>query len=231
MNKNRIPYLSILSHELKSPINTIINIAKTIELSLNKSSEEKIKDYISLIISQAVYLKNYISNTIELGKLQTGKEDVLYEEFDLVEIFHEIVEITKIMIENKMIQIKTLFPAERFIIQSDPVKIKQILLNIASNSAKFTRKGYILFTFEADDKNIIIKIEDTGKGIPEEMMDKLFNPYCSFNTAEDRIFDSSGLGLYITKELLNLLGGNISIKSERGKGTAVHISIPIRNEK
>lgn len=231
MDKSDISYLSLFSHELKSPLNAIINLAKIIELDLNETNEEKIKSYLSLIISQALYLKNYISNTIELGKLQSGKEDIIFEEFDLVEILHEIVELTKILIENKPIQIKTIFPVEKYIILSDPLKIKQILLNIASNSAKFTKEGYILFGFEEIKKNVLIKIEDTGKGISLEEKDKIFNPYCSISRAKDKICESSGLGLYITRELLDLLGGSIFIKSEYGKGTTVCISIPLRNEK
>lgn len=231
MNKGSIPYISVCSHELKSPLNAIFNLAKLIELNLNEPDEEKIKKYLSLIVSQTLYMKNYISNTIELGKLQIGNEMVVAEEFDLVEILHEIVEVSKILIENRNIQIRTHFPFDKFIISSDPIKIKQILMNIASNSAKYTKNGYILFSFEKFKNQVIIKIQDTGRGIIKEDIEKLFNPYCSLESLHENIVESTGLGLYITKELLNLLGGNISIESEYGKGTTVYISIPYKIKK
>ncbi len=231
MNRSNILHLSILFHELKSPLNAILNLAKLIELNLKEPDEQKIKKYTSLIISQGIFMKNYISNTIELGRLQSGKEDLIIEEFDFVEVFYEIVELTKILIENKPIKIKTEFTHDKFLILSDPVKIKQILINIASNSVKFTKEGYILFSFQKLNDNVLIKIQDTGEGIPKEQMIKLFNPYCSIKSPYETPCESSGLGLYITKQLLNMLGGSISIKSEHGKGTTVYISIPYRNEK
>lgn len=201
MNKAQIPYLSIFFHELKSPLSAIANTAKLIELSLDKPDVEKIRKYTSLIISQAFFLKNYISNTIQLGKLQSGKEELIIEEFNLEEILNEIVEITKILIENKPIKVKTALHSDKFIIRSDPVKIKQILLNIASNSAKFTQEGYILFALQKLNNNVLVKIKDTGKGIPKEKQKKIFNPYCSTESFYEKLYESSGLGLYITKEI------------------------------
>ncbi len=231
MNKVNIPYISIYSHELKSPLNAIFNLAKLIQLNLDKPDEEKVKKYLSLIVSQTLYMKNYISNTIELGKLQIGKELVVSEEFDLVEIMDEIAEVSKILIENRNIEIKTLFPVDKFIIKSDPLKIKQILMNIASNSAKYTKNGYILFSFQKFKNQVIIMIQDTGKGILKEDFEKIFNPYCSLESLHEKFIESTGLGLYITKELLNLIGGNILIESEYGKGTTVYISIPYKIKK
>lgn len=230
MNKLQIPYLSIFFHELKSPLSAIANTAKLIELSLDNPDVEKIKRYTALIVSQTFFLKNYISNNIQLGKLQSGKEDLIIEEFDIVEMLHEIVEITKILIENKPIKVKTVFLSNKFLIQSDHVKIKQILLNIASNAVKFTKEGYILFKFKRLNNKVLFKIQDTGIGIPTEDMKKIFNPWCSIESRYERLCESSGLGLYITKQLINLLGGNISIKSEYGKGTTVYISIPYKNK-
>lgn len=221
MNRSNILNLSILFHELKSPLNAILNLAKLIELNLKEPDEQKIKKYTSLIISQGIFMKNYISNTIELDRLQSGKEDLIIEEFDFVEVFYEIVELTKILIENKPIKIKTEFSSDKFLILSDPVKIKQILINIVSNSVKFTKEGYILFSFQKLNDNVLIKIQDTGKGIPKDQMIKLFNPYCSIESTYETPYDSSGLGLYITKQLLNILGGSISLESEHGKGTTV----------
>lgn len=224
MDKGSISYLSILSHELKAPLNAIINIAKLIEVNLYETNEVKIKSYLSLIISQALYMKNYISNIIELGRIQTGKAELIVEEFDLVETLHEVVELTKIMIGEKLIQVKTDFPMKRCNIVSDPIKIKQILLNIASNSAKFTKEGYIFFAFEKTIDGIIINIKDTGTGIPNEAINKIFQPFCTVSA--EKTCESSGLGLYITKEIVDMLGGSISIESEYGKGTTVSISIP-----
>ncbi|MEN2993940.1 MAG: HAMP domain-containing sensor histidine kinase [Thermodesulfovibrio sp.] len=219
MTKDNIPYLLdllVFSHELKSPLNTILNLAKLIELSLEEPNKKKIKKYTSIITSQVIFMRNYISNTIELDKIQSGKQNLVIENFNIIEVLHEIVEITKILIENKPIQIKTDFAEKELIISSDPLKIKQILINIASNSAKFTKEGYILFSLSKLNDYVLIKVEDTGIG------------FFLNNFSHEKTYESSGLGLYITRQLINILGGSISIESEYGKGTKVHISIPSR---
>ncbi|MCS7214714.1 MAG: HAMP domain-containing sensor histidine kinase [Thermodesulfovibrio sp.] len=232
MNKDYILNLSMFSHELKSPLNNILNLAKLIELNLGKQNEEMIKKYLSHIISQAIFMRNYISNTIEFGKIQSGKEELIIEEFDILESIYEIVELTKILIENKPIEIRTEFAFDKYIVLSDSVKIKQILLNISSNSVKFTKEGYIFFGLQEINNNVLIRIQDTGRGIAEEELSKILNhPYYLDISIYKNIWESSGLGLFITNQLLKMLGGSISIKSEYGKGTTVYISIPRRYKK
>ncbi len=228
MDSDHIPYLSILCHELKSPVNSIISLVKLIEMNLKETKKEEIKNYLSLIICQALFMRNYISNAIELGKIQEGKEELILEEFDLMEIFHEIIEITKIFIGSKPIQLKTHLTCESFFMLSDPLKIRQILMNITSNSVKFTKEGYIFIGLEILKREILIKIQDTGIGIPKDKINNLFNPYCSLKSINEKFFESSGLGLYITRELINILKGSIEIESEFGKGTTVYISLPQR---
>ncbi len=222
MNRYSFSDLAFICHELKAPLSAILNSVKLIELNLQDSDREKVKKYLDMITSQTIYLKNHVLNTVELGRIQTGKTQLILENFDFVELLSEIVELTKILIENKPVQILTNFPLKKLLIYSDPIKLKQILINIASNSAKFTKSGYILFSFNVEN-NITIKIEDSGCGIDKERIEEIFNPY---QNIDKKIHDSSGLGLYITKELLRMLNGSIEIESEFGKGTRVFIRIP-----
>ncbi|GEM_PF-1218573 len=226
MNRKDIFYLSLLAHELKSPLNTILNTTKLIELTLDENNLEKIKNYLCFIISEILYLKNYISNTIELGKIELGKRDIIVEEVDLLVILKEIVEITRILIGNKPIEVKTDFPYKKFLIYSDPVILRQILLNIASNAAKYTQKGHILYSLMIFPDSITIKIEDTGRGMDRKVLEQIFTPYFSMPSNPDIARESSGIGLYVTKKLLKLINGSISIESVYGKGTSVYISIP-----
>jgi signal transduction histidine kinase len=110
------------------------------------------------------------------------------------------------MVEEKPVEIKFHFPQKKIHIVSVPVKVKQIFLNIASNSAKFTKKGVILFLIIEIKEGVSISIKDTGCGIKEENLRKIFNPYFKL---EGNIYESSGLGLYITKHLLSILEGDI----------------------
>ncbi|GAB6183456.1 sensor histidine kinase [Thermodesulfovibrio hydrogeniphilus] len=226
MKENNLFNLSLISHEFKAPLSAILNLVKLIEINLDSCDEEKVRRYLSMISSQTIYLKNYISNTIEFGKMQTGKSELILEDFDVVELISEVAEITKILVENKPVKIITQFPLKSFSIYSDPIKLKQILINIASNSAKFTKQGYILFSFHVDNE-ITITIEDTGCGIDKEKINEIFNPY---QNTDSKIYESSGLGLYITKELLRILNGSIKIESEYGKGTRVFIRVPRRSQ-
>lgn len=227
MNTEISSYLAVFSHELKSPLNSIINLAKLMELKIEDSDETKLKSYISSILSSALYLKTFINNTIELGRINQGINEIYLEEFNIVEILYEIVDLTKIMVEEKPVEVKFHFPQKKINIVSDPVKVKQILLNIASNAAKFTKKGVILFLISKVKKGVLISIKDTGCGIKEENLRKIFNPYCNLG---ENIYESSGLGLYITKNLLSILEGDMSIKSEYNKGTEVEIFIPSKKQ-
>lgn len=226
MDKNYHSSLSIFAHELKSPLNIILNLAKLIELGLKKKDEEKIKKYIALIISQAIYMKNYISNTIEMGKIKCGNNKTNIEEVDLVDLINEIAVLTQILIENKPISVKTEFFTEKCIVLSNYVKLKQVLLNIASNSAKFTKNGHIIFVLQQMDDMVLIEIHDTGIGFNKTDLDQILNSQDLNSNFNQRIFESSGLGLYITTELLKTLNGSMTIDSKHGKGTKVYISIP-----
>ncbi|WP_353683773.1 HAMP domain-containing sensor histidine kinase [Thermodesulfovibrio sp. 3907-1M] len=219
-------YLAMFSHELKSPLNNIINLTKLIELSIQEADEGKLKKYLSLVMSSAFYLKTLINNTIEFGKINHGKSEVYPEEFNIVETLFEMVDLTKIMLGPKPVEVKFNYPLESFYIVSDPVKIKQILLNIASNAAKFTKEGCITFSLFDSGDFVTITVEDTGKGIKDIELNRLFHPFCKLENSHERKCDSTGLGLYITRQLLNMLGGEISIESEYGKGTTVYITIP-----
>ncbi|ODA44371.1 Two-component sensor histidine kinase [Thermodesulfovibrio sp. N1] len=227
MINDKIPlYFALFSHELKSPLNTIINSAKLIELNIRNSDETKIKRYLSLILSSSLYLKTFIQNTIEFGRISFDREELYIEEFDIIEVLYEIVDLTKIMIEEKNIEVEFNPSQKEFYITSDPIKIRQILLNISSNAAKFTKEGYIIFTIDEKKDGVLINVKDTGCGIKQEQLDKIFAPYCSLEKRYETICDSSGLGLFITKQLLSFIGGDISIKSELDKGTEVEIFIP-----
>lgn len=231
MSNNKIvSYLALFSHELKAPLNNILNLAKLMELNIESSNETEIKKYLSLLMSSALYMKTFISNTVELGRIQQSKQELYLEEFNIVETLYEIIDLTKIMIANKPIEVKCYVHQSRLFIVSDPVKVKQILLNISSNSAKFTERGFILFSLNKNKKGVLINVKDTGCGIKEENLKKIFKPYCNLEKTYKILCESSGLGLYITKELLSLLGGDISIKSEYNKGTEVEVFIPTHKQ-
>lgn len=226
MTERKTSDLSLFFHELKSPINAIINVAKLLELSLTEMDKDKIKNYISLLLSQAVYMKNLISNTLEIGKIQSGKTELFLEEFDIVELLYEIYEWTKILVATKPIEIVLNCSVKNFSVYSDPIKLKQILLNITSNAVKFTDRGFITITLVVEENFVKIVISDTGKGIKNLDTKSLFQPYCSLDSFNKKMYDSTGLGLYISKSLIDLIGGKISIESEYGRGTTVSIRIP-----
>jgi signal transduction histidine kinase len=164
MIKKELSDLLIFFHEIKSPLNGIIRLLRLMELSLVDRNRQKMKNYLNLLLSQAFYMKNLIDNTLEVGKIQIGKTDMSLLEFDLVELLQEVYEFTKILVADKPVQIKLYSPVKTFLIDSDPLKLKQILFNITSNSAKFTKKGFITLELVTEDPIKII-ITDTGTGI------------------------------------------------------------------
>ena len=221
-------FLANVTHELRSPVNAIISLAELMQVSCDKGYIGQLKDRLALLISSSASLKAIINNVLDLSKIEAGKMDVIYEEFDAVAKLDEIVETTKFLLGNKHVDVKLVTSEQSLFIESDPVKLRQIVLNLTSNAAKFTEDGSITVRMEVAGKFIGVSVSDTGLGIKQEDMEKLFTAFGQIEDAKTKSREGTGLGLTVTKYLVNLLGGEIRFESEWGRGTTFFVRLPIK---
>jgi len=218
-------FLANVTHELRSPVNAILELGELIRMAAEKGYVGQVKDRLSLLLSSATNLRSIITNILDLSRIEAGKMQVMDEDFELAPLLQEIVDTTRVLIGDRSVDV-VLVAEPHGMFHSDPVKIRQILLNLMSNAAKFTEVGRITLQQTVEGQTVTFHITDTGIGIREEDVERLFEAFSQLEDAKSKRHQGTGLGLTITKELVDLLGGSIELKSEFGTGTTFIARIP-----
>jgi len=223
VEKYKSEFLANMAHELRTPLNSIIGLSELIlnECRTDKSLQEKME----LIYTSGTQLMNIINDILDLSKIEAGKMEVNLEEFTLKQILDYVEKIVKPQCSHKGLEliIQNNIKNDNFF--TDKHKLIQILLNLLSNAVKYTEKGKIeIVANEINQSDVRIDISDTGIGIKEEIIDTIFE---EFRRAESKkLIQGTGLGLPLTKKLLELIGGHILVKSKPGMGTTFTIIFP-----
>lgn len=227
INQMKSKFVANVTHDLRSPLNAILVLAELIKMSCDNGYKEQVRDRLSMLISSANNLMAVVNNILDLSKIEAGRMEVISESFDLLQIIHEIAETAKVLIGRKPIAIEEVRVHDGPIFMvSDSVKIRQILTNLISNAVKFTEKGKIVLEADAKDGRIMISVSDTGIGISEENLGRLFIAFNQLEDGKNKRYEGTGLGLTIVQDLLHLLGGKISVVSKYGKGTTFIVYMP-----
>ena len=222
-------FLANMSHEIRTPMNAVIGMA---EMALREDLPPEARYYINQIKSSGRELLTIINDILDFSKIESGKMDILPVEHEPMSVVNDIVNVVMTRLQDKDIElIIKLRPDIPRLIYGDNIRVKQILINIANNAAKFTRSGKI--TIQVDHRRITeedvemqVVVEDTGIGIKEEDLAKLFQSFSQVDSKRNRNIEGTGLGLAITKQLLQLMGGDIRVESEYGKGSRFSFVIP-----
>lgn len=227
-------FIANMSHELKTPLNTIIGFSELLISSLEDSiSLQNLNDLHNIHLS-GKYLLRIINDILDLSKIEAGKIDFEKEEIDIYELILNGAMTLRSLIADKNIEIKYNIESNIPRIIGDEIRIQQILYNIIGNAAKFTSEGSIIISARADFENqrVVFSIEDTGIGIKKEDQDKVFERFVQIDNKQINIEEKgSGLGMTITKELINKMGGEIWFKSKYKKGTTFYFSLPFNKQK
>lgn len=223
-------FLSNMSHEVRTPMNAIIGFSNL--LKDNTLTEEERNEYIDIISNRTVDLLNIITNIIDISRFETGTIEVFNNEFKINDLFVDLFEYyQKVKAENNKTQIELVLnqPKEIHKIISDYSKLKQIINNLLNNALKFTEKGQISFGFELDiERNeIVVFVKDTGKGIADDKMKIIFNSFRQATEGNIRVHQGLGLGLSISKKIVELLNGKIWVESIENSGSSFYFIIPL----
>ncbi len=176
--------------------------------------------------SSANHLLDLINDVIDISKIEADKIELYIQEFDLSLLAQEIKESFAVVADRKGLVLLLEAPP-KLLIKSDKKRTKQILVNFISNALKFTDQGEIEIKVSQKDETAVISVRDSGIGIKKEDLGKLFNAFSRISTL-DRIEEGTGLGLYLSKKIANLLGGDITAESEFGKGSVFTLTLPLK---
>ena len=231
VSKIKSQFVANVTHELKAPVNAIIGLAEMLKISCEQGYIDQIRDRLSLLFSSATSLRAIIVNILDLSKIEAGRMDVFVEEFNAAELLYEVGETARILVGKRPIDVKASVYGQDVVMETDRIKVRQVLVNLVSNAAKFTDKGHILLEGWEAEESVYLRVSDTGIGIREEDLDRLFSAFTQLEDAKTKRYEGTGLGLTITKHLADLLGGSIFVESRFGEGTAFTFRVPRKRRK
>lgn len=227
--KLRTDFFANISHELKTPIN-VISCAQqmmSILITHDEHIDSSISKYLSMIKQNSHRLIRLIGNLIDITKIDSFNFDINLINTDIVKLIEDITMSVASFIENKGLSITFDTSFEEKIIACDPDQIERIILNLLSNSVKFTEKGgSILVNIYFEDKMIFISIKDTGIGIPDDMKDLIFDRFIQVDKSTSKNSEGSGIGLSLVKSLVEMHGGSIHVNSTVGEGSEFIVMLP-----
>jgi PAS domain S-box-containing protein len=219
-------FLANLSHEIRTPMNGIVGFSDL--LDINELSQEERMEYVKLIKQSSNQLLNIINDIVDISKIEAGQVDIKKSTFNLNSMLNEIHMFFSRQIEDKNIELLIDVPDKddkTIQITSDEIKLRQILNNLLSNAIKFTDYGYVKMGYELQEDYFLFFVEDTGIGIDSDHLNEVFDRFWQSEHNKNNK-GGTGLGLAITKAYVELLGGEISVTSEPGKGSRFQFSIP-----
>lgn len=213
-------FLSNMSHEIRTPLNGIVGFANLI-CDPTYTEEEK-AEFSKIINSNSVSLMTLINDILDISRIESNSLNFEFTSFNLSTVIKEVAETSKLNVKNG-ISINTEVPSDDENVFYDPVRCRQVISNLVNNALKFTDTGEIVIGLRREKKEIEVYVRDTGRGVPPEALEKVFNRFYKL----DEFASGAGLGLPICKAIVERLGGKISIASTYGKGTTVSFTIPL----
>lgn len=217
-------FMNIAAHELRSPVTPIKGYLDLI--IHDNESNQKIKNWAKISLRNAERLLKLVNDILDVSRLDSDTMRFDMEKIDLVELLNEIAEDMKPAIVNKKLEFRVNIPAPLPHIIGDKIRLSQVLKNLIGNSLKFTDCGFIGLNAEKKDNHILVTVEDTGIGISKDELRKIFTKFYQAYTGEDRNNEGTGLGLFISKEIVKKHNGEIWAESEIGKGSRFIIQLP-----
>jgi len=228
-SKSKGEFLARMSHEIRTPMNAIIGMT---EIALREEMPLSVKENVTTIRQAGANLLSIINDILDISKIESGKIEIIPVEYLFSSLINDVISIIKVKIDDSRIEfnfnVDSNIPNVLF---GDETRIRQIFLNILSNAVKYTEKGFISFTVsgeiaESGICNLTIKIKDSGKGIRQEDIEKLFDEFVQVNISSNRGIEGTGLGLAIAQNFARAMGGDISVESEYGVSSTFTITLP-----
>ncbi|MBN4006656.1 ATP-binding protein [Nostoc sp. LPT] len=230
-NQIKSQFLATTSHELRNPLNIIINCIRLVEEGLCDDREEEM-EFLKRADETTIHLLGIINDLLDISKIEAGKLSVVSTPIDLQQLLLEVINLQSVNVQQKGLQLKCELAPKVIPIMADAGKLKQVLINVIGNATKFTDTGSITITTEIQSSSgksqVVVAVKDTGIGIDPTQQHKLFRPFVMVNGTTTRQFEGTGLGLAISRNLIELMGGSITLESAGlHQGTTLKITLPL----
>jgi signal transduction histidine kinase len=229
-NKAKSQFLANMSHELRTPLNAIIGYSEMLMEDAEEEAHEQYLGDLGKIHSSGLFLLELISSVLDLTKIEAGKLEVDLTRFNVSELVEEVVATARPLVQKNSNEFVVQAQGQLGDMHSDITKVRQILLNLLSNSAKFTEEGSVSLVSSRETRKgtewLDFKVIDNGIGMTEEQVQRSFDAFTQADESTSRKYGGTGLGLTITKEFCEMLGGDISVESAAGKGSVFTVTLP-----
>jgi signal transduction histidine kinase/CheY-like chemotaxis protein len=223
-------FLANMSHELRTPLNAIIGYSQMLAEDATDDGNAAVVADLKKIEGAGNHLLALINDILDLSKIEAGKMEVFIEPFDLGSLVADVRQMVEPLAARNNNQLVVACPPDIGAIQSDMTKVKQALLNLLSNACKFTRDGNVGLEVSRDGPRVLFRVWDSGIGMTQEQLGRLFQAFSQADSSTTRKYGGTGLGLVITRSFVRVLGGDVSVESELGAGSAFSISLPVAPE-
>ncbi len=224
-NRAKSVFLANMSHELRTPLNAILGFSQILQRddSLGKTQHRSL----DTIYRSGEHLLSLINDVLEISRIEAGRIDLTETIFDLHELLASVTDILRLRAAEKGIELQLLLsPGLPNYVEADQRKLRQILINLLGNGIKFTDQGWVRLTAEYRQERLSLEVADSGHGIPEEELKQIFEPFHQASGQHQE--EGTGLGLTITQQFVQMMGGELTVSSQPGKGASFRIELPCR---
>ncbi len=230
-NRAKSEFLANMSHELRTPLNAIIGYAEMLIDEAHDAGAGTLVPDLEKVRAAGRHLLGIISDILDLSKIEAGKMDVLLESFDVAALVGDVRSVIEPLASRRRDELEVRCPPGIGSMHSDVTKVRQALFNLLSNACKFTEGGHVRLDVErvesGEGASIVFRVSDDGIGMTAEQMSRLFQPFTQADASSTRKYGGTGLGLAITRHFCRMLGGDVVMDSEAGKGSVFTITLPV----
>ena len=214
-----------MSHEIRTPINSILNFT---DILLRKDLTARCKEFLRIIAKSGKTLLHLVNDVLDFSKIEADKIELTPVPFAITNFLGDIEEIFELQAEQKHLDFSVEWVGASRCFEIDVVRLKQIIINLVANAIKFTSSGNVRVRGSYKNQKLVVVVSDTGIGIPQERINAIFLPFEQGDDSISRAFEGAGLGLAISKRMVELMSGSLNVKSQPGKGTTFTLFIPLR---
>ena len=219
-------FLATMSHEMRTPLNSILGFAQLLRIYDTGQLDETQKRYVKNIETSGGHLLSLISDILELSKVAAGQVALKIEDVDAANAVREVADEFEPMLTEKPIELR-LDLRPRLLTRVDPIRFRQVVVNLLANALKFTEAGSVTISTRKRARQLELRVADTGIGIPPDQIDRVFDEFTQVDSSPTRTHGGTGLGLPLTRRLVELMGGTVTLESAVGRGTTAVVLLPL----
>lgn len=227
LDRLKSEFLATMSHELRTPLNSIIGFTGIIKAGMAGPVNAEQKRQLEMVYGSAGHLLHLINDLLDVSRIESGRVDMDITGFDALGVMEEVAALLQPPIRAKGLSLVIAAPVRPLMLRTDRKRLFQIVLNLASNAVKFTERGNVMIEAVIGDGLLRVSVVDTGVGIRRESIGMLFEAFRQVDGSARRVYEGTGLGLYLCRKLVTLLGGEIGVESEFGRGSRFSFHIPV----